>query len=65
MSEPHISLPRLGVLHWEDEPPEHLTLKPSRAYFQENQWAVGNRDSTLKGHTQISHIPGPRVEAVI
>ena len=26
-SEPHIGLPGPGVLHWEDELPEHLALK--------------------------------------
>lgn len=32
--------------------PECLALKASRAYFQESQRTVGNRNSTLKGHTQ-------------
>ena len=50
-SEPHIRLPRPRVLHWEDEPPKCLALKASGAYL-EFQRAVGNRDSTLKGHTQ-------------
>lgn len=41
-----------GVLHQEDEPPKSLALKASRAYVQENKRAVGNRDTTLKGHMQ-------------
>ena len=46
------SAPSSGVLQWEDEPPEHLSLKASRAYIQETQRTVGNRNSTLKGCTQ-------------
>ena len=30
-SEPHIKLPRVGIWHWEKEPPEHLALKASGA----------------------------------
>ena len=41
-TEPHIGLPNPGVLPWEDEP-----LKGSKAYFQESQRAMGNRESTL------------------
>ena len=44
--------PHLGVLHWEDEPPECLSLETNWAYIQERRKAIGNRDSTLKGHTQ-------------
>ena len=32
--------------------PQCLALKASKAYFQESQRAVGNRDSTLKRHTK-------------
>ena len=42
-SEPHIGSHSLGVLHQEDKPPECLTLKASKTYFQGNQSAVGNR----------------------
>ena len=45
-------IPQPVVLHQEDKLPGRLTLKASRAYFWESQRAVGNRDSTLKGHTQ-------------
>ena len=55
-SKPHIRLPSLGILHWEDKPPEHLALKASRAYFPESQSAVGNRDSTLKGYITDAYI---------
>ena len=30
-SEPHVRLPSLRVLHWEEEPPEHLAFKDSGA----------------------------------
>ena len=39
----HIRLPSSGVLYWEDEPPEHLDLKASTAFFWETGRAVGNR----------------------
>lgn len=29
-SEPHVRFHSLRVLHWEDEPPEYLALKPGR-----------------------------------
>ena len=51
-SEPHTRLSRLGVLHWEDESSESLSLKASEAYFWESQRVVRNRDYTLKGHIQ-------------
>lgn len=47
-SKHHIRLPSLEVLHREDRLPECLALKASRAGMWER--AVGNRDSTLKGH---------------
>lgn len=69
-SEPHIGLPSLRVLLQEDQPPEHLALKASSAYFQESQRAVANRDPTLKRHPQglthsrtqsrSSHLKGAR-----
>ena len=51
-SELNVGLPSLGILHQEDEFPEHLSLKANGAYFLENQRTVGNRDSTLKGCIQ-------------
>ena len=54
---PH-QAPQPGVLQREDEPPEHLAPKASRASFQESQRIVGNRDFTLKGHIENSHAPG-------
>lgn len=47
-SKHHFRLPSLEVLHREDRLPERLALKASRACMLER--AVGNRDSTLKGH---------------
>lgn len=47
--------PLLGVLRWEDEPPECLSLETNLACIQEIQKAIGNRgnrDYSLKGHTQ-------------
>ena len=52
VSESHNGLPRPGVSHWEDKSPESLALKVSDTYFQESQRTMGNRSSTLKGHTQ-------------
>lgn len=43
--------PRRFLLE-EDEPPEHLALKASGAYFQESQRAMRNRDSSIRGCTQ-------------
>ena len=43
---------REGVLHLEDEPPEHLALKANGPYFREIQRNVGNRNSALKECTQ-------------
>ena len=52
-SEPHIRPPpQTGIQHQEEEPPEHLALKASRARFQELHKIGGNRDLTLEGHTQ-------------
>ena len=59
--EPHIRLPSLGVLCSEDEPPKHLSLKASRA--SKSQRVVGNRDSTLKGHTQNLTHSGTQVRS--
>ena len=50
--EPCIRLPSPGVQHWEHEPPEHLTLKVSRALLQNLHRKEGNRDFTLKRCTQ-------------
>ena len=50
--KPHSRLPSLVALYQEDKPPECLALKTSRAYFQKSQRTVGNKNSTLKGHTQ-------------
>ena len=51
-SDPHVGSHSLGILLQEDELSECLTLKPSRAYFEESQRDVGKRDSTLKRCTQ-------------
>ena len=47
-------------MYQKDEPPEHLALKISDAYFQETQKTVGNRDSILKGQTQILSVVGTK-----
>ena len=41
----------LGVLHRQDEAPEHPALKTSRFHPWKTQVIVGNTDSTLAGHT--------------
>ena len=51
-SEHHIKIPSPGVLCQEDEHPEHLAWKASRAYIQETQRVLRNRDFTLKEHKQ-------------
>ena len=51
-SELHVRTPSLGVQHWEEEPPEHLALKVSGAWLQELHRTGGNKDFSLKGHTQ-------------
>ena len=51
-SKSHIRLPSLGVLFWEDELPEYLTLRSVGSFFLSYQMAGGNRNFTLKGHTQ-------------
>ena len=50
-SESHIRFPSPAVLHQEDESPECLTLKISRAYVEDSQSTVGNRDSNFKRRT--------------
>lgn len=59
-SEPHIGVPRPGVLHQEDKPPEYLASKVSEVYFQDSQRARGNREFILKGTHKISHALGLR-----
>ena len=54
--EPRIRLPSPGVQHREHEPPEHLTLKVSRAWLQNLHRKEGNGDFTLKRCTQnVTH----------
>ena len=45
--------------------PAYLIMKASEAYFQETQRAVGNRDPTIKGHTQNLTCSRPTAETVI
>ena len=59
------STPSPGVWHGEEEPPEHLALKASGAWLQEFHRNGGNRDFTLKVHTQNLTCTGPRAKAVI
>ena len=64
----HTGLPSpkvVHLLHQENEPPEHLALKTSRAYVWESQGAVGNTDSALKSVHKISHAPSPSTESVV
>ena len=53
-SETHIRLPNLGVQQQEKEFLENQTLKASGISLQDSNRTVGNRDSTLGGHTQSS-----------
>ena len=53
-SEPHITLPNMGVQQREEEFLENQTLKASGISLQDFDRTGGNRDSTLGGHTQSS-----------
>lgn len=63
--KPHIELSILGVMCQEDEPPENLPLKASRAFVQESERAVENRDSSLKGLNKISCTLTPNAGTII
>ena len=59
----HIRLLSPGVLHWGNEPPEHLALKTCKTYIWKGLRATGNRHSTLTGACAKRHIlqvPGER-----
>ena len=58
-SEPHVRLSSLGVWYWEEESPEHLALKASRAWLQELHRTGWNKDSTLGGGFMYTG-PGPK-----
>ena len=51
-SELHVRLPSLGVWNQEEESPDHLALKASKAWFQDFHRSGINRNSTLGGCTQ-------------
>ena len=59
-SRPHIALPSLGVLLWEDELPEHLALKASRACFWVSQviLVVKNLPDNAGSLRDVGLIPG-------
>ena len=59
-SEPHIRLLSLLVWYQEEEPPEHLSLKASGAWWQELHKTWVNWRNILRGHTQGSYKLGPR-----
>ena len=50
----HIHFSSLGVLHEEDETPEYLALKTSRAHVWESWRAVGNRRFSLKMKVRVA-----------
>lgn len=62
---PYNGRPSPGVLRREDESPEHLDLKVSRAYVQESQKAERNREFTLNEHTQDLIYSKPSKEKII
>ena len=51
---PTSGFPTWGVRQRKEEFLENQTLKPSGIWFQEFNRTGGNRDSTLRGHTQSS-----------
>ena len=61
-SEPHIKLPRVGIWHWEKEPPEHLALKASGACMQELHGTGEAETPFLKGTHRLSPALGPRAK---
>lgn len=52
--KPQFKLSNSEVLHQEDEPPEHLVLNGSVAYFFRSPRGLGKTEFTLKGHTPHS-----------
>ena len=62
-SEPHIKPPRMGIWHWEKEPPEHLALKAGGACAQELHGTGGNGDPILKRHKQTLGCSGSQGKA--
>ena len=56
-SEPHFRVPSLGVWHWGEKPPEHLTLKASRDSVQELHTTGENRFHSKRVYTRF-HVHG-------
>lgn len=44
-SEPHAGLPSVKVLHWDDEPPELLSMKAAEVNGEESHRTGKNKDS--------------------
>lgn len=57
-----LGVPSPGVLYQEDEPPERVALKVSRALFLEPLGAGGYRGFTLRGVQTTSLTPGHRAQ---
>lgn len=57
-----LGVPSPRVLYQEDEPPEHVALKVSRALFLEPLRAGGYSGFTLKGVQTASHTPEHRAQ---
>ena len=57
-----LGVPSPRVLYQEDEPPEHVALKVSRALFLEPLGAGGYSSFTLKGVHTASHTPEHRAQ---
>lgn len=62
---PTLSPPHLGVLWWEDEPPELLALKASGVYFWEFVSLRNIKTPLSKDTHKVSHTLGTKAEAVI
>lgn len=54
----------LGILHQEVKPAECLALKPTGAYVQYSNRAIGNRSPLRACHT-LSHGMNPTAEALV
>ena len=64
-SEPHIGSPRLGIWHWEKEPPEHLALKANGACAQEFHGTGENGDPIFERRTQAFMCTGSQSKAEV
>ena len=61
-SEPHIRFLSLGIWHQEEEPPEHLELRATRASVQDPMGLGEMETPLLKCTYKLSCALGPRAK---